>query len=112
LPIVHGQKGIERIMNNIDFTNDASLISKECLKCPIAKLCRTCYGYNQLDRGDVKARNMTKCKMLLAELEVISSFQIQYFMQRKDSLNPDDLKKLSSALKGYELVHSTVFHFE
>lgn len=112
LPIVHGREGIEAIMNNIDFADDASLISNDCMKCPIAKLCRTCYGYNQLDRGDVKARNMTKCKMLLAELQVISSFQIQYFMQRKDMLKDEDLEKLSSALKGYELVHGQKYHFE
>lgn len=112
LPIVHGQEGIELIMNSIDFNDDASLIDEVCLNCPIAKLCRTCYGYNQLDRGDVKARNKTKCKMLLAELQVISSFQIQYFMQRKDSLKAEDKEKLSTALKGYELVHSTEFYFE
>ena len=99
-------------MNNIDFTNDASLISDDCINCPIAKLCRTCYGFNQLDRGDVKARNMTKCKMLLAELQVISSFQIQYFMQRKDNLKPEELDKLSDAMNGYELVHKDIYHFE
>lgn len=112
LPIVHGKDGIETIMNNIDFTDDATLISDHCMKCPIVKLCRTCYGYNQLDRGDVKARNMTKCKMILAELKVISSFQIQYFLQRKDTLKSEDLDKLSTALKGYELVHGECFHFE
>lgn len=112
LPIVHGREGIESIMNDIDFTNDACLINDKCMKCPIAKLCRTCYGYNMLDRGDVKARNMTKCKMLLAELQVISSFQIQYFMQRKGSLGPEDMEKLSTALKGYELVHDKAFYFE
>lgn len=112
LPIVHGQKGIEQIMNSIDFNDDASLIDKECLNCPIAKLCRTCYGYNQLDRGDVKARNKTKCKMLLAELQVISSFQIQYFMQRKDKLSSVELAKLSTATMGYELVHQNEFNFK
>ena len=111
LPIVHGQDGIDNIMNNIDFTDDSCLIDTECLKCPISKLCRTCYGYNQLDRGDVKSRNMTKCKMLLAELQVVSSFQIQYFMQRKNVLKEEDLEKLYTALKGYELVHSAPFHF-
>ena len=112
LPIVHGQKGIENIISSIDFTDDSCLIDNECLQCPISKLCRTCYGYNQLDRGSVKARNMTKCKMLLTELQVISSFQIQYFMQRKQKLKPGDLNKLSDALKGYDLVHNMKYHFE
>lgn len=112
LPIVHGREESKNIMSNIDFTNDANLIDATCLKCPIARLCRTCYGYNQLERGDIKARNLTKCKMLLTELQVISSFQIQYFMQRKETLKQTDLEKLSTALQGYELVHNTDFHFE
>lgn len=112
LPIVHGKEGIEEILKGLDFTDDSSLISEECVKCPIAKLCRTCYGYNQLDRGDIKSRNMTKCKMLLAELQVISSFQVQYFMQRKDQLTEEDTEKLATALKGYELVHNHTFDFE
>lgn len=112
LPIVHGQEGIDAIIDQIDFTDDASLIDEYCIKCPIAKLCRTCYGYNQLERGSVKARNKTKCKMLLAELQVISSFQVQYFMQRKESMTEEDKSKLACALKGYELVHDTEFHFE
>ena len=112
LPIVHGRDNIEMIINSIDFTDDSCLIDDTCLKCPIAKLCRTCYGYNQLDRGNVKARNKKKCKMLLAELQVISSFQIQYFMQRKDRLTPEDMEKLAMAIRGYELVHHTKFHFE
>ena len=112
VPIVHGLKKIKEITTRIDFTDDSVLIDSECLKCPIAKLCRTCYGYNMLDRGDVKARNKTKCKMLLAELQVISSFQIQYFMQRKEKLKEEEKNKLSTALMGYELVHNTEFHFE
>ena len=55
---------------------------------------------------------MTKCKMLLAELQVISSFQVQYFMQRKDQLTDEDTQKLATALKGYELVHNHTFDFE
>ena len=50
--------------------------------------------------------------MLLAELQVISSFQVQYFMQRKDQLTEEDTEKLATALKGYELVHNQTFDFE
>lgn len=112
LPIVHGKEGIDKIMDSIDFTDDKRLIDDDCIKCPIAKLCRTCYGYNQLERGDVKARNKSKCKMLLTELQVISSFQIQYFLQRKDNLSIEEKEKLSNVVKGYELVHNTTFQFE
>lgn len=95
----------------IDFTDDRALIDDHCLACPLAKLCRTCYGYNLLDRGDVRARNLTKCKMLLVEMQVISSFQIQYFMQRKDSLSPADIEKLDATVKAYEMLHNTRFSF-
>lgn len=112
LPIVHDDAGMTKIMTEIDFNDDSSLIDEHCMKCPIRNICRTCYGYNQLERGDVKKRNLTKCKMLLAEAEVISSFQIQYFMKRKETLTEDEKIKLKAALACYELVHSHNFDFE
>lgn len=112
LPIVHGKEGIMQILDDLDFYDDSSLINDDCLMCPISKLCRTCYGYNLLDRGDIKSRNLTKCKMLLIELQVISSFQIQYYMQRKESLSDADMEKLSSALIGYVLLHDYKIYFE
>ncbi len=111
IPIVRCNDEYKMTNGLIDFNNDSSLIDGECLKCPLAKLCRTCYGYNLLERGDVKARNMSKCKMLLAEMQVISSFQIQYFMQRKDSLDTASLEKLHAVLKAYEMLHDTTFSF-
>jgi len=111
IPIVRCNDDYKIANRKIDFYDDSSLIDSECLKCPLAKLCRTCYGYNLLERGDVKARNMTKCKMLLTEMQVISSFQIQYFMQRKDSLDDKALEKLHAVIKGYELLHNTAFAF-
>lgn len=112
LPIVHGKEGIMHILNDLDFFDDSSLINDECLRCPIAKLCRTCYGYNLLDRGDIKSRNLTKCKMLLIELQVVSSFQIQYLMRRKDTLSDAEMGNLYSALRGYDLVHDDNIYFE
>ena len=112
VPIVHGHENIRKIVDTIDFNNDRCMINDDCLKCPINKLCRTCYGFNYLDRGDIKSRNLTKCKMLLAELQIISSFQVQYFMQKKDTLNISDIEKLSDALSAYKLLHDTVFNFD
>ncbi len=111
IPIVRCNDDYRISNGRIDFNDDRALIDDYCLSCPLAKLCRTCYGYNLLDRGDVKARNLTKCKMLLAEMQVISSFQIQYFMQRKDSLKEEDIRKLHASLKAYEMLHSTEFDF-
>lgn len=111
IPIVRKNDEYKISNNKIDFNDDSALISSECLACPIAKLCRTCYGYNLLERGDVRNRNMQKCKMLLAEMQVISSFQIQYFMQRKSTLDKDSIEKLDAVIKAYELVHNTEFKF-
>ncbi len=111
IPIVRQNDEYKIDNHKIDFNDDSSLIDSDCLACPIAKLCRTCYGYNLLDRGDVKNRNMFKCKMLLTELQVISSFQIQYFMRRKDTLDKESIEKLDAVIKAYELVHQTDFLF-
>lgn len=112
VPVVHGQENVRKVVDTIDFYDDKCMINDHCLKCSINKLCRTCYGYNYLDRGDIKSRNLTKCKMLLAELQIISSFQVQYFMHRKESLNLNDIEKLSDALSAYELLHNTEFDFD
>mgnify|MGYP002853162479 CR=1 FL=1 len=111
LPIVHGSN-LKHIIEGIDFHDDASLIDDHCLKCPIVKLCRTCYGYNQLDRGSVAKRDLRKCKMVLAELQVVSSFQIQYYLQNQDTLTKEMRAKLDAAIRAYELVHSGNLKFE
>ncbi|MBQ9169397.1 MAG: 4Fe-4S cluster-binding domain-containing protein [Bacteroidaceae bacterium] len=111
LPIVHGSN-LKQIIEGIDFRDDASLIDDLCLKCPIVKLCRTCYGYNQKDRGSVAKRDLRKCKMVLAELQVVSSFQIQYYLQRKDTLTKEDRAKLDAAIRAYELTHTESLTFE
>ena len=111
VPIVRCNNEYRISNNKIDFKDDRSLIDDNCLKCPLSKLCRTCYGFNLLDRGSVKSRNLTKCKMLLVEMQVISSFQIQYFMQRKMNLTEIDLRKLHASLKAYQMLHSSEFNF-
>ena len=62
IPIVRENDEYAIAKGKIDFYDDRALIDDHCLACPLAKLCRTCYGYNLLDRGDVRARNLTKCK--------------------------------------------------
>ena len=106
LPIVHGQNEVERILKDIDFHDDASLINDKCRKCLISNICRTCYGYNQIDRGNPQNRNLSKCKMQLAEAQVISSFQIQYYIAKKEHLTANEVLKLKAAIKCYELVHN------
>lgn len=111
LPIVHG-RDLKHIIEDVDFTDDASLIDEHCMRCPIVRLCRTCYGYNQKDRGSVAKRDLHKCKMVLTELQVVSSFQIQYYLQNKDILTKEMRAKLDAAIRAYELVHSENIKFE
>ena len=103
LPIVHGREEYDSI-SKLDFSDPASLVAKECKECPIVKLCRTCYGYNYLDRGDVANRDKSKCKMHLVEAQVISAFQINYLMQKqeREKLTTDDLLMLKAAVVCYE----------
>lgn len=112
LPIVHGGEIADSVVSTIDFTRDEQLISPDCLSCPISKLCRTCYGFNLLERGDIRARNRSKCKMQLIEIQVISSFQIQYFLSRENTLKEEDRSKLMAAMKAYEISHNSSFVFE
>lgn len=112
LPIVTGEGDMENVITSIDFKDDNALIDGYCLKCLIRNICRTCYGYNQLERGSVKKRNLTKCKMQLVEAQVISSFQIRYFLNKKTHLTNEDKLNLKAALTCYKLVHNNNFDFQ
>lgn len=111
LPIVHGDEKAGALAE-IDFRDDSRLVDDHCIECPLVHLCRTCYGYNQIDRGDVRNRNLTKCKMLLNELDVISCFQIKYFMKHKDSLSREEMLKLDAAIRCHEIIAAHSFCFE
>lgn len=103
LPIVHGNDDYEKI-SNLDFTANDSLITDECVKCPIVRLCRTCYGYNYLERGHIAKRDKSRCKMYLIEAQVVSAFQINYLMAKQDTcaLSAEELLMLKSAVICYE----------
>ncbi|MFR9507796.1 MAG: radical SAM protein [Rikenellaceae bacterium] len=101
LPIVHG-KEIREDLKKIDFFDKARMIDEDCRKCGLLKICRTCYGYNYIERGDVNKRDKCLCEMLLVEAVVISAFQVKYLMQRKDTLDSEQLLALKAAIKCYE----------
>ncbi len=105
LPIVHGRNEYDKI-KSLDFTDNTKLVDKDCLDCPIRNLCRTCYGYNYLIRGDVACRDKTRCKMYLLEFKTISAFQVNYLVakqKRGDGLTDDELLMLKAAVKCYEI---------
>ena len=103
LPIVHGREEYDKIAT-LDFTNPSALITKECSNCPIVSLCRTCYGYNYLERGNIANRDKSRCKMHLIEAQVVSAFQINYLMakQEQTQLSAEELLMLKSAVLCYE----------
>ena len=111
VPLVHGKEVYDEI-KQVDFTDYAALIHSECRKCGILKICRTCYGFNYNDRGDVTHRDKTACRMFLAEAQVVSAFLIRYFMRRKDRLDEEQLVMLKGALKCYEMFHDYEFEDE
>ncbi len=105
LPIVHGREEYDKI-SALDFSDPAKLLSKQCTNCPLRHACRTCYGYNYLDRGDITRRNPANCRMQLAEAQVVSAFEINYLIQRskRQNLNDDELLMLKAAVHCYRTV--------
>ncbi len=105
LPIVHGRDEYDKI-SALDFTNPATLVTDECVKCPIVHLCRTCYGYNYLNRSGLADRDKSRCKMYLTEAQIVSAFQINYLVlkQEKSPLSADELLMLKAAVTCYEKI--------
>lgn len=110
LPVVHG-KDIKKELAQIDFYDNDRMISDECKQCGMLRICRTCYGFNFNERGDVNRRDKTTCEMLLAEAQVISAFQINYFvkMAKRRKLSLEELFALQAAMKCYETYKDFTF---
>lgn len=105
VPLVTGRSNYEDI-NKIDFNNYESLIEEDCKMCKLLKICRTCYGFNYNQRKNVKHRDKSTCKMILAEAQIISAFQIEYYLKKKQVygiLSNEDLTSLKAAIKCYEM---------
>ena len=103
LPIVHG-KNIDKELSEIDFTDNERMFDDSCRDCGMKQVCRTCYGFNFVERGDVAKRDKTMCEMQLAEVQVISAFQIKYLMQKskQQKLTGEELLQLQAAVKCYQ----------
>lgn len=110
LPIVHG-KNIDKELSEIDFYDNERMFDDDCRQCGMMQICRTCYGFNFIERGDVSKRDKTTCEMLLAEAQVISAFQVNYLMQKskKHELTSEELLMLQAAVKCYETFKDFTF---
>lgn len=103
LPFVWGRDMFDEI-KDIDFEHPlAGRVDPVCEKCVLVKCCPTCISDNLQERGAVGLRDKRGCKMLEAEFRVISAFQIQYYMQRKNSLSREEQVKLKAAVEIYHL---------
>ncbi len=101
VPLVTGEKSD---FSSIEFNNPESLIDETCHNCNYLKVCRTCYGFNYNQRGDVKKRDKSYCKMIAVEIPIISAFQIKYYVLKNklSSLSDEDCATLKAAIKCYE----------
>ena len=102
LPMVHGKNSVLEDIKDVDFSNPSVLVDGSCLSCPILKICKTCYGYNYSQRGNITHRDKDMCKLRLVEAQVISTFQIKYFTSLKRELTDYELLMLKTALACYK----------
>lgn len=110
LPVVHG-KDIKKEISEINFYDNDRMFDDECRKCKLSPICRTCYGFNFNERGDVNRRDKRVCEMLLVEAQVISAFQINYLVKLKKTreLSAAEMFALTTALKCHELYKDFTF---
>lgn len=109
LPMVHGNNAVLNEIADIDFSNPDVLVDKQCISCPILKVCKTCYGYNYSQRGCVTNRDKGMCKLRLVEAQVITAFQIRYFSSLQRKLNDYELLMLKTALACYKHIKDITF---
>ena len=112
VPITHGRPNAAKELARIDFHDDAAFQDESCAQCGIRRICKTCYGFNYRDRGDLRRRDRRVCRMMLAEAQVIAPFQIRYLLalKKRRALTRFELLALQGAVQCYEQFHD--FSFE
>ncbi len=73
-PLVAG-KDMRKEFVKIDFSNPSMFADPECSDCFIRNMCKTCYGFNLLQRGNIATRDKTACSMIRIEINAICLFQ-------------------------------------
>lgn len=101
LPMVHGNQNVLEEVKDINWNESEQLIDKECQNCLAIKICKTCYGYNYSERGNITYRDRNMCHLRLTEAKVISEFQIKYYTKKKQ-LTGYELLLLKAALECYK----------
>jgi sulfatase maturation enzyme AslB (radical SAM superfamily) len=108
--IVHGEHPVD-FYKQYDFEHPLKKAQGPCVKCALLNYCPTCIGCNFQHRGTLINRDLRKCKMVLAEMKVVSAFQILYMTNLSDKRPLDDKEKmiLQRALSTYTLVKNRRF---
>lgn len=111
VPITHGRPHAAEELARIDFHDDAAFQDESCAQCGIRRICKTCYGFNYRDRGDLRRRDRRVCRMMLAEAQVIAPFQIRYLLalKKRRALTRFELLALQGAVQCYEQFHDFTF---
>lgn len=111
VPITHGRENAAGELSRIDFHDHRAFQDAECAECGMLRICKTCYGFNYKERGDLRRRDRRVCRMMLAEAQVISAFQIHYLMalKKRRPLETVELLALKGALRCYELYKDFTF---
>lgn len=111
VPITHGRMNASEELAHIDFSDDGYFIDADCMNCGMLRICKTCYGFNYKERGDVRKRDRRACRMQLAEAQVVSDFQINWLMMemKRRKLSSLELFGLKGALRCRELYHDFKF---
>lgn len=110
VPITHGRQNATSELQHIDFTNDEYFQDESCFDCKIRRICKTCYGFNYRDRQNINKRDKRVCRMMLAEAQVISIFQINFLtkLKKQRELSLFELAALKGAVRCYELYHDFI----
>lgn len=108
LPMVHGNKHVLNEIANINFTNHELIIDEDCKCCPALKICKTCYGYNFIQRNNVIKRDKSMCSLRLVEAQEVSAFEVKYLMNKKEKLSSYELLMLKAALRCYQQIKDIV----
>lgn len=103
-PIVWG-KDIRNSIASIDFSDIESFSDKDCRDCFIRNACKTCYGFNLLERGNLACRDKHSCNAKKIELLFVSKFQIELLKKvTQRALSAKELVRLQQAKKAFEVL--------
>ena len=100
-PLVMGERAQD--MGRAAVCRNDDLVDEGCRGCSFDNWCPTCYGFNCSLRGDVRKRDHSWCKMIYAQAEVVSEFQLRYFHKRRQSITEGDAGQLVAALRVHEM---------